>query len=399
MMSSTLAALSLLAAPLEIDAVWLAFSAGDVPTAGERFARLDQSVRVHVVVEAHARGSRKRRLFADVEMVRRGRRVLKTERWPAGQPAPEFTFFRVEADPIERGVYDNTGTMEHAWHPEERASHPAKWHWCPIDVVETDTQWSSAWSHRVDATGTTTEDYKGLGTMRFAVHARLGRTERRSPGRDHRDAGGLLRDVATLRVRRDDTAVGYMTELINVPYVYGSSSTDGTPRGHQAERAVGADCADLVVYGWRRSGRDVGYTWSQGLKSHTRRVAVIAGEVNGSYRTADGRPLIFGKDILPGDVLLWRRHVAVVADADKGGTLSPRTPVIHTVAGTPELEALGEMGFGFPSGDFEVRRPKWQREPKAKRPRTTSPSRSRPTSRSRHRRRRGGRGPSSTSRC
>ena len=52
-------------------------------------------------------------------------------------------------------------------------------------------------------------------------------------------------------VRRDDTYVGYATELIGVPFVFWPKEVVG---GHQTDLRMGADCAATVIYGKRRMG-------------------------------------------------------------------------------------------------------------------------------------------------
>lgn len=63
-------------------------------------------------------------------------------------------------------------------------------------------------------------------------------------------------------VRRDDTYVGYATELIGVPFVFWPKSVDG---GHQTDLRLGADCAATITYGKRRMGHQVGYFAPKGL--------------------------------------------------------------------------------------------------------------------------------------
>jgi hypothetical protein len=290
------------------------------------------------------------------------RSVRHIERWPAGVQGPTIQFLRLEADP-KGGIYDNTGKLETWWHPERADTHPESWHWCPIDYAESDTGWGSVWSHLVSARPTKTPDkYNGLGTMRFVATVNYRGKHYRSKGLEDRDKGGLKRGIATIRIRMDDTPVGYMTELINVPYVYGSHTTTGRISDHQTERAVGADCADLIVYGWRRSGRrGITYTWTQGLKKLTRLQATAASVSGGLYRDQQGQPIRFGSRVRPNDILLWRRHVAVVVSTDKKGFLTPQTTILHTLTGSPMMGPLKDIGFGFHTMAFEVRRPNWMR--------------------------------------
>lgn len=341
---------------------WIAAGAKGQP-ASTREVRVKRGtdVRLYAVVEAIVDG--KRRTFSRAKDLRRGRRKVKgVKAWPRALGALKLTWYKLEADPISDGIYDNTGTMERGWHPEARKSHPERWHWCSIDYVETKTKWGNVWSHRADAKPTTTPNYGGLGTMRFVL-----RVEHRGKvvftrGRAHKDRSGLKRGIATVRFRRDDSSVGYMTELMNVPYVFGSSSTSGRARDHQTERAVGADCADLVVYGWRRQGRKKQkYTWTGGLKSLSRRRARVSDLVANRYRTADGRPIKFGRDIQAGDMLLWSGHVAVISAKDPTGYLTPETEILHTVIEVPALVPLKQIGFSFDQPPFDIRRARWEK--------------------------------------
>jgi hypothetical protein len=74
------------------------------------------------------------------------------------------------------------------------------------------------------------------------------------------------------------------------------------------------------------------------------------------YRQADGALVAFGSDVRVGDMLLWNRHVAVIAEVDPSGHLTPDTLIIHTVVESAALVPLREVGFGFDRAPFEVRR-------------------------------------------
>ncbi|MFT7625674.1 MAG: cell wall-associated NlpC family hydrolase [Myxococcota bacterium] len=354
---------------LVVDKVWIALGEGPQGPASNKEMRvkLNTDVRLYLVVEARVDG--KRKTFTEAPALRKGRRTVKNlAPWPKALGKLDVAWFKLEADPLDNGVYDNTGTMEKAWHPVERQDHPARWHWCPIDYVESELEWHSAWQGKADAKPTTTTDYKGLGTMRYVARVRYkdprGRkAEVWSPGKGHRDKAGLKRGIATVRFRRDDTPVGYMTELLNVPYVYGSSSLSGGDRNHQAERGVGADCADLVVYGWRRAGKkSQGYTWTGGLKTRSKRRVWVTSLENGRYRDGEGKPIAFGKQVRVGDMLLWDRHVAVLATRDPSGYLTPDTEIIHTVIESAALIPLRQIGFGFDTPPFDIRRAKWEKK-------------------------------------
>jgi cell wall-associated NlpC family hydrolase len=322
-----------------------------------------KTLRGWLVLETRWKG--KTVYFSDAPKIKQKRRIIRAKKWPShtfGEIAIHIA--KLEPEIPNQGIYDNTGRMEPYWHPEERKDHPKKWHWCPIQYQETMVgRESNKWRHQLDTKPTTSKYHRDLGTMRYVARVTWKQRRYWSPGKNHRDKGGVRPGIATVRVRRDNSAVGYMTELMNVPYVYGSSSTSGRLADHQTERAVGADCADLIVYGWRRAGRKIDYTWSQGLKSHTRRTAHVAQLLEGRYREQNGLPIKFGQDIQVGDIILWNRHVAVVASADSSGYLTPNTEILHTIMETPKLTKLANVGFGFDTPPFQIRRPRWKKQP------------------------------------
>lgn len=88
-----------------------------------------------------------------------------------------------------------------------------------------------------------------LGTHRFAVVS----GELPSPEPEN---------TLEIVVRRDDTYVGYATELIGVPFVFWPKAVQG---GHQTDLRLGADCAATVTYGKRRMGHQVGYFAPKGM--------------------------------------------------------------------------------------------------------------------------------------
>src|SRR5205823_3962185 len=110
-----------------------------------------------------------------------------------------------------------------------------------------------------------------------------------------------------------------------------AGSTDAT---HQSERLEGADCADFVVYGARRRGLRVPYTWTEDLPRYARTIARGVPDADGVYRDDHGDPLPFPA---PGDLILFPRHVGVVV-ADRGtpGVLDEDDVIMHALFDTPK---------------------------------------------------------------
>jgi hypothetical protein len=196
-----------------------------------------------------------------------------------------------------------------------------------------------------DVRPTLTADHgHGVGTMRYQVVVTQAGHAVASPGieaRRGRGSGGLADSVLRVSIRRDDTYLGYLTEMYGQPYVWASAGiTDAT---HQSERLEGSDCADFVVYGARRAGKKLAYTWTGGLPEVTRLLASGTRGADGIYRDASGKPLPFTR---PGDLILFPRHVGVLSE-DRGtiGVLDDQDILMHTLFDSPKEEPLKDSGY------------------------------------------------------
>lgn len=197
-----------------------------------------------------------------------------------------------------------------------------------------------------DVTPTLTSDHGGgAGTMRYQLEVERGDVTLATPGleaRRGRGAGGLSDGVHRVSIRRDDTYLGWLTELYGQPYIWASAGR--TAHTHQSERLEGADCADFVTYGWRRLGHDVPYTWTGGLPALTRQLAAGRAGDDGIYRDAAGKAIAFTR---PGDLLLFPRHVGVlVADAGEPGVLDVHDVMAHALFASPREVPIADSGYG-----------------------------------------------------
>jgi hypothetical protein len=193
----------------------------------------------------------------------------------------------------------------------------------------------------------------GVGTMRFQLAVSQAGTTLTTPGaeaRRGRGSGGLTDAVARVTIRRDDTYLGFLTEMYGQPYVWASAGT--SDKTHQSERLEGSDCADLMVYGARRMGKQISYTWTGGLPAITKLLASGTRGEDGIYRDANGKPLPFTQ---VGDLVLFPRHVGALAQ-DKGtiGVLDDEDLMLHTLFDTPKEQPIKDSGYAqFP---VELRR-------------------------------------------
>ncbi|MEW5739715.1 MAG: hypothetical protein AB1938_12355 [Myxococcota bacterium] len=166
----------------------------------------------------------------------------------------------------------------------------------------------------------------GVGTMAFKVVVTLedGRVLQ-TPGLEATKWGGLTKDVFRVVVRRDDTLVGYASELLNTPYIFGSAGPDGR---NQSDLLIGSDCADLIVYGRRRAGKKTEYTSSYGME----KLAPVV------------KP---GTAIRAGDVVHFpnTRHVALIyEDRAPLGVLDGGDLILHTCWAPPTVQPISETG-------------------------------------------------------
>jgi hypothetical protein len=161
-------------------------------------------------------------------------------------------------------------------------------------------------------------------------------------GADDAPAGMIAARVFRYSFRRDDSFVGWLTSFFNVPYLFGSA---GRGAKSQAERYLGADCADLLVAALRRAGaRGIDYTSVVDLVGSLPRATGQPSELPACTRAAAAGappcaaatpPLRFGHEVRPGDLLAldyvgaeelpraWDHIVAVVEDRGPGPDGAP----------------------------------------------------------------------------
>ncbi len=174
------------------------------------------------------------------------------------------------------------------------------------------------------------ERLPGLGTMAFQVEVTLaGGDVVKSPGLESVKYGGLTRDVMRVTFRRDNSLLGYATELANVPYIFGSAGADGR---NQTDLLIGADCADLVVYARRRSGRRATYT-------------------NSYHLDEQAPPLAAKAPVQAGDVVHFTqgRHVGFLwQDNAPLGVLDESDLIFHTCWELPRIQPLRDVTCAKP---------------------------------------------------
>ncbi len=312
-------------------AVHVVASVDGGPASGSpAYARHDQHVTLHAVVELADH-----QLYADVATAQLAGHTIHPS--PIAQ-APRITLAWNRIEPASADYSNTDGGTFHFTEIEYRAT-PLPDHTAAIAA---------------DVRPTLTPDHGGgVGTMRFQVIATQGDRTIASPGpeaRRGRGSGGLADAVMRVSIRRDDSYLGYLTEMYGQPYVWASAGiTDAT---HQSERLEGADCADFVVYGARRAGKHLAYTWTGGLPEITTLLASGTRGEDGIYRDVKGNPLPFTK---AGDLILFPRHVGVLTE-DRGtiGVLDDQDIMMHTLFDSPKEQPIADSGYA--AKPIELRR-------------------------------------------
>jgi hypothetical protein len=278
----------------------------------------------------HARKDQVVMLYAAVEAG--GRWYTDAPGWPHARPLAKAPYATVHWTKLEPAAAD---------YSNEDAS---GFHFTPIDYRTTALD-APATTIAADVHPTLTPDHgDGVGTMRYQIFVTQDTRTVASPGaeaRRGRGSGGLTDAVMRVSIRRDDTYLGFLTEMFGQPYIWASAGT--TDASHQSEHLEGSDCADFVVYGARRMGKRISYTWTGGLPSVTRLVAAGTRGEDGIYRDAHGKPVPFTK---VGDLVLFPRHVGVLAE-DRGtkGVLDDQDLMMHTLFDSPKEQAIADSGY------------------------------------------------------
>jgi cell wall-associated NlpC family hydrolase len=320
------------AATFSIDAVQLVASVdGGVATDRPVHARKDQTVTLHAVLRAG------KAAFSDArELVISGTKL--TARPLAEAPRVSLRWLRIEPTSANTS---NTQSGSFRFEPIEYRATPIE------DAADHG-------SIAADVHPTLTPDHgAGLGTMRFQLEVTQGTRTLATPGIDARrgrGSGGLTDAVLRVSIRRDDSVIGFMTEMMGQPYVWASAGLSDTT--HQSERLEGSDCADLMVYGARRMGKHIAYTWTGGLPAITKRLASGTRGEDGIYRDRAGKPLPYTQE---GDLILFPRHVGALTQ-DKGtkGVLDDQDIILHTLFDSPKEQAIADSGYADTA--VEIRR-------------------------------------------
>jgi hypothetical protein len=174
----------------------------------------------------------------------------------------------------------------------------------------------------------------GLGTLR--VYCEI-----------HRGGEVYLSSLIRLSRYQGEGYIGKLTEIFNLPYVYGSALLKAGGRT-SADAAQGADCSHFIIYGKRRQGANVPYVNPQGLLPYLDLIDEFQGFQNGVACGLHG-PIVVTPELLKRGLLLhFGKHVAAVYGNRGPSTLLTReTQVVHQLEGPPEITTFGTMAAKY----------------------------------------------------
>jgi len=325
----------------EIRKVYVA-SRGDNGFASNENKTINYETPVNLYAVASTDSSGKTLYFSDSDsLIIDGRVIPKGDirRFPSYVSS---SWFKVEND--SRGTAFSNASKGYNWD-----------HWDELDYAETPLGLGNTIHTDVSPTILDAVKLNGIsvGTMRYGLVLNNGGQVFKSPGIESTFKGGISEKVHRVSVKGNtgNEIVDNAFSLCNNPYIWASSSLTGSKYDNQAERFIGADCADLCVAAARLAGYDsMFYTSSHGLKDQMKVVTCVTDiQPNGVYLN-DNHPLTRAK---PGDFIQWNGHVGILVEDNKPkGILDSSDKVLHTLFKEPKLEQIN-TAYG---GDFRVLR-------------------------------------------
>ncbi len=150
--------------------------------------------------------------------------------------------------------------------------------------------------------------------------------------------------------RKDDTYIGYLTELLNTPFIIGPKVTeDGY---HETDMRMGSDCAAFAVYGKRRQGYRVSYSGPRGIykylseigKGPLRSKKAFAKEIYANKDTQSVKVGVGG--IERGDIVHFGEQVSVFyEDLGIKGFLDKDDLLFQCYKDAPHITSIANSGF------------------------------------------------------
>lgn len=163
------------------------------------------------------------------------------------------------------------------------------------------------------------------------------------------EIGGQIRETPAIEIRRfaGSGFCAALTEQFGLPYLFGSGELrDGPNTG--PETGWGADCANFVVYAFRRQGRSIPWSNPKQLRKYLE-------PLGQNVRMGDAT--VSDQDIAGGLIVHLGSHVAaVMEDRPPAGILDSGDVVAHQLEGVPEMLSLGQLLAARKTDRFDLLR-------------------------------------------
>jgi hypothetical protein len=163
------------------------------------------------------------------------------------------------------------------------------------------------------------------------------------------EVAGRIRETPVIEIRRfaGTEFRAAITEQFGLPYLFGSGELrDGANTG--PETGWGADCANFVVYAFRRQGRSIPWSNPKQLRKYLE-------PLGQNVRAGDAT--VSDQDIAGGLIVHLGSHVAaVMEDRSPAGILDSSDLVAHQLEGVPEMLSLGQLLAARKTDRFDLLR-------------------------------------------
>ena len=244
------------------------------------------------------------------------------------------------------------------------------WHWEEIPYKETKmTEWDN-WSIITPDVKPTIFapvycNKKITGTMRFKCSINFNQQIYSSKGKKSKYKGSISEKIhrISLKGNTENEVINFAFAMCNLPYIWGSANfSNNSNWDNQAERFIGADCADFAVAAHQLAGNQIPYDSIKKL-SHTKIIETVATFNNGNYLDNSNNLIEIGDNgIQVGDFVYWKYdqpgagHVGLFLkdksdprgefNGTSDGLFNKWDLVIHTLFHEPEIKSIGTAYSG-----------------------------------------------------
>jgi hypothetical protein len=156
--------------------------------------------------------------------------------------------------------------------------------------------------------------------------------------------------VIQIVYRKDDTYIGYLTELLNTPFIIAPMLTGGDC--HETDCRMGSDCAAFAIYGKRRQGYKIPYCgpkWIYKYLTEIKKGALWPKKAFGTeiYINKDDQFVKAGIDgITAGDIVHFGEQVSVFyQDSGVKGLLDKDDLLFQCYKDAPHITTIEKSGF------------------------------------------------------